>query len=162
VLPEQEVTVYVGSPLFIRLEADESLDDLPALPPKYTWWGPNTREGELCYATRTPGRLRLEDAVRYPHRVLTAVAIQNGADEPLTFERLNLPVRKLAVYAARDARLWTELVRLVRKKKEPFAELHVESAPPEIAKGAEQLSPPRDPAKTHFLFRAFGSFFEEA
>ena len=58
ILPRQKLTIYVGSPLWVGLLADDPLGELPLQPPKLTWWGTNTREGEVCYASRTQGRLR--------------------------------------------------------------------------------------------------------
>lgn len=162
VLPHQSVDLYVGAPVWIRLQEAPStaLGDLPAATPIRTWWGPNTREGELCYATRTYGRLRLEDAVPYPHRVLTAIEVSNASDEPLSIERISLPVRRLSLYATSDGRLWTESVRLERSSDADFAALAINPGPPARAAGAEKLSEPREMASEHALFRAFGSLFK--
>lgn len=164
ILPRQELTIYVGSPLWIRLEEeggddDKLLADLPAQPPKETWWGLTPREGELCYASRTYGRLRLEEAARYPHRVMTAVAIDNSANAPLVIERLNLPVPRLSVYAAEDGRLWTETITLARSEVDEMAELRLGKTPPAAARRAELVSPARDSDDTNLFFRAFGSLF---
>jgi hypothetical protein len=158
ILPSHQVTVFVGSPVWVRLESGGMpLGEFPAYPPKETWWGPNTREGELCYATRTYGRLRLEEAANYPHRVTTAVRIHNQHSEPLHVERLNLPVRRLTVFAASDQRLWTEAVALEHALDNQLAELRLESAPPAEAQHAKLLSLPRDNTKSSVLFRALGS-----
>jgi len=164
VLPRTEVVIYVGSPLWIRLEEeqgddDKPLADLPAQPAKETWWGPSPRVGELCYATRTVGRIRLDEASRFPHRVLTAVTIKNDAGLPLAIERLNLPVRRLSVYAAKDGRLWTESVTLERAEAEEMAALEVGREPPKVARDAELISRARDSDRTNVLFRAFGTLF---
>jgi hypothetical protein len=159
ILPRQKLTIFVGSPLWVRLLADEELGELALQPPKLTWWGKNTREGEVCYASRTQGRLRVEEAALYPHRVLTAVLVQNDADEPLSFDRLNIPVRRLGVFAARNGRLWTESVTLERAAGEEFAVLHIGDGAPDVANDAECVSEPRDADREHSLFRAFGSLF---
>ncbi len=162
VLPHQNVTLYVASPLWLRLEEAPNtfLDELPATAPTQTWWGPSTMEGEPCYAARTHGRFRLEDTEAYRHRVLTSVDVQNAADEALLIQRLNVPVRRLSVYAAADGRLWTEAVHLQRSSRDAFAELHVGDQPPAEAVGAQRLCGPRDAGKEHTLFRAFGSLFK--
>jgi hypothetical protein len=159
ILPRQKLTIYVGTPLWVRLLADEPLGELPLQPPKLTWWGTNTREGELCYASRTQGRLRVEDAALYPHRVLTAVLVDNDSDQPLSFDRLNIPVRRLGVFAARNGRLWTEAVTLERAAGEELAVLKIGDEAPDVAKDAELVSEPRDADREHSLFRAFGSLF---
>lgn len=159
--PRQTVFMYVGMPVWVRLGADgpeRSLGEFPAYQPTETWWGPDTMEGEVCYATLTYGRLRLGDVVVYPHRVLAAVRIQNDADKPLYMERLNLPARTLSIFAAPDGRLWSEEVTLARTAGEDYADLTVGKAPPAQAGKATLVSPPRDPARAG-VFRAFGRLF---
>jgi hypothetical protein len=117
-------------------------------------------EGEMCYATRTYGRLRLEEARPGPHRVLTAARIVNRAAEPLTIERLNLPVRTLSIYSENGStRLWTEAVTLERGEGEELAELTVGDGPGADVDDAELVTPPREPPEGNYLFRAFGKLF---
>jgi hypothetical protein len=158
ILPETRVTLYVGSPVWVRLLQgdDEMLGDVPVSPPKEAWLGPNTREGELCYATRTYGRLVLDDAVLAPHRVITAVAIVNKSSQPFICERVNLPVRRLSVYASDDGRLWTESVTMERSGE--LARLVVDERPSAIAANAVRVTGPRD-TEDGGMFRAFGTLF---
>jgi len=162
ILPHTEVRLYVGSPLWIRLVQgeDDPLGELPASPPKEAWVGSSTRDGELCYATRTYGRLRLEDAALRPHRVMTSVAINNGSGHPFVCDHVSLPVRRLSVYASSEGRLWTEPISLEQSASEEFAKLDVSSGPPEEARGATLLSGPRDAGQRGGRFRAFGALFE--
>lgn len=158
ILPETRVTLYVGSPVWVRLlqGENEMLGDLPVLPSKEAWLGPNTREGELCYATRTYGRLVLDDAIQAPHRVMTAVAIANTSQQPFVCERVNLPVRRLSVYASEDGRLWTEAVTMERSGE--LARIVVDAKPPAVAAGAVRVTGPRD-TEDGGMFRAFGTLF---
>jgi hypothetical protein len=162
ILPRTEVRLYVGSPLWIRLlhGADDLLGDLPATPPKEAWVGSSTLNGELCYATRTYGRLHLEDVTLRPHRVMTSVTIHNGADHPFVCDHVSLPVRRLSVFASSEGRLWTEPISLERSANEEFAKLDVSSGPPEAARGATLLSGPRESGQRGGRFRAFGALFE--
>jgi hypothetical protein len=155
-----EVAIYVGSPLWLRLQenAVTLLEELPALRSNMAWWGPSTIEGELCYASRTPGRIRAEEMVIYPHRVITQVRIVNRAEASLVLERLNLPVRRLGLFATDEGALWTETVVLQRGQKQDFAELSLTQGPPDVAGIVERVSEPRDSGGTD-LFRAFGSLF---
>jgi len=78
--PGEEISVFVSSPLWVRIEAGEPgklLRELPVFRPSDTWFGPNTREGELCYASRTHHRLRLEQIPARPHRAVTSVLVRN-------------------------------------------------------------------------------------
>jgi hypothetical protein len=163
VVARAAVTLYVGSPLWVRISAGSParvLGDFPAFQPQLTWWGPSTILGESCYATRTYGRLRLEEARPGPHRVMTAVRIVNRSADPLVIERLNLPVRMLSVHAANgSSRLWTEAVTLERGEHEAFAELALEEDPgPDVA-GAARIGAAREPFHENPLFRAFGKLF---
>ncbi|HEX4339301.1 MAG TPA: hypothetical protein VH062_25515 [Polyangiaceae bacterium] len=158
ILPETRVTLYVGSPVWVRLlqGEDEMLGDLPVSPPKEAWLGPNTREGELCYATRTYGRLVLDEASLAPHRVMTAVSIENKSEQPFVCERVNLPVRRLSVYASEGGRLWTEPVTMERSGE--LARIVVGDSPPPVAPGAVRVTGPRD-IEDGGMFRAFGTLF---
>ena len=161
--PHEQVTVYVGSPLWVRVsdaEHKQTLEELPAFRPSLTWFGPNTREGQLCYGTRTYGRLRLAEVVHYPHRVMTAVSINNGGDKPLLLERLLLPVQRFSVYATASGELWTESATLEREPGEELATLQLGTKPPGQAAGAKQVSKPRETSSQKLLFHAFGSLFK--
>ena len=155
------VSVYVGSPLWLRIiEAgtERVLEDMAALGPRLTWFGPNSMDGEICYASRTFGRLRLEEVQLQPHRVTTAVKILNRAALPLTIESLRLPVPRLSVYATPGADLWTEPLVLERGEGRDLAELRVSSGPPGEAHGATLVAEPRESGGTNMI-RAFGSLF---
>jgi len=161
ILPRTEVKLYVGSPLWFRLlhGDDEPLGELPGSPPKEAWVGPSTRTGELCYATRTYGRLRIDDAALLPHRVMTAVTINNGSGLSFVCDHVSLPVRRLSVFASTEGRLWTEAVTLERTATDDLAKLEVGKGPPAEARGARLVSGPRDVGETAGRFRAFDALF---
>jgi hypothetical protein len=158
ILPRTKVTLYVGSPAWARLlqGEDEMLGDKPLSPPKEAWLGPNTQEGELCYATRTYGRLALDEIVLAPHRVMTAVTIENRIEQPFVCEQVNLPVRRLSVYATSGGRLWTEAVTLERVGE--LARLVLDDKPPPVVSDAVRVTGPRD-IDDGGMFRAFGTLF---
>lgn len=154
----ERLTLFVGSPLWLRLSVSgRLLADLPIYRPSDTWFGQTTMEGELCYASRTVCRTRLEETIRRPHRALSAVQIKNLADEPLPLERVKLPVPYLALYVADDGRLWTQ--DLVFERHADGADrARLEKHAPRHASGAELLSPPRI-EDSNLMKRAFGSLF---
>lgn len=160
ILPRTEVRLFVGSPLWVRFlqGADEPLGELPASPPKEAWVG-STQDGELCYATRTYGRLRIDDAALLPHRVMTPVTINNGSSHTFLCDHVSLPVRRLSVYASSEGRLWTEAVSLEHRSEE-LARLEVSPGAPPEAHNAVLLSGPRDAGPSGGRFRAFGALFE--
>ena len=88
-----EAVVYVSSPLWVVLSTaqDLKLAEIPIVRPSDTWLGPSTREGELCYASRTFLRLSLDNLPRRPHRATSMVRILNHADTALPLRALKLP-----------------------------------------------------------------------
>lgn len=63
----EEATVYISLPLWLRASAGgELLLDVPVVRQSDTWFGAITGPGELCYASRSRGRLRLEDLPATP------------------------------------------------------------------------------------------------
>ncbi len=159
----EHVTVYVSTPLWLRVVAGESPDELLEIPiyrPSDTWFGPNTREGELCYASRTRFVLNLENAPMVPHRATTALQIHNRASRPLTLDRVNLPVDTLALYQGLDGRIWTPDVSLVRAQDDDFAELRVAGREPGGTPGATRIAEPRRVAAGNAMIRAFSSLLK--
>ena len=73
------MTIYVSSPVWIRLETATGtlLDELPTIRQSDTWHGPNTREGELCYASRTFCRTNIDALPIRQNRALSPVIIYN-------------------------------------------------------------------------------------
>lgn len=152
----ERLTIYVGSPLWLQLKVGERLlADIPTFRPSDTFFGRTTMEGELCYASRTYCRVRLEDTVRRPHRSLTAVEIHNLAKTPLPLDRVQLPVAHLALYRATDGRLWTQDVTFERGELADSVKLA--KGKPKHAAGAELLTPAR--LDDHNLLKRFSSLF---
>lgn len=108
-------TLYVGTPLWaqVALGAGPPALDLPSQPPKETWFGETPREGQLCYASRTSGRLSRADVPRWPARALTAVRVRNEGREPLVLDRIQVPTEGLALHAHPDGALETDSVDVV-------------------------------------------------
>lgn len=170
----ESVTLFVSTPVWVvltvsrkrprtkgkRNETDtESLRlfEVPAERFTDTWFGPNTRVGELCYATRSSGRLDLADLPQRPHRIVTPVRIDNKAADALEFQRVQVPVPQLAVYRDAAGALWTNGVTLTRENSGDLAAVRVDAAPPRTpAGGIERLSEPRSVVTGSAVVRAFG------
>lgn len=161
--PGEETTLYVGSPLWVRVETGEPplvLRDLPIRRPSDTWFGPNTRQGELCYATRTRATLDLENLERTTRRAVTALGIRNLAETPLRVEKVKLPVPLLSVFDSRSTRLlWTEAVTMTRRAESEIAGIEVHDSPPEEAGETSLLTAPREQVERGLLVRAVGNLF---
>lgn len=165
VLPDEAVTLYLSTPLWIRVElveTDRRLHEVSSHRMSDTWFGPSTWEGELCYATRTAGRLRLDRLPLRLHRALTPLKIRNTTPEPLTLERVQLPVPHLSLYVTPDNVLWTEAVTMIHREGGQGAAVQIRDGPPVDAKDAERMQDPREKSK-HGLFTstfsAFGALF---
>lgn len=165
VLPKESVTLYLSTPLWARIELVESermLQEVPSHRMSDTWFGPSTQTGELCYATRTTGRLRLDQVPVRPHRALTPLQIRNQAPEALALERVQLPAPHLALYeTARDG-LWTDAVTMIRREGEAGADIRIAEGAPSDAGDAARVQEPRETSKQGLItstFSAFGALF---
>lgn len=155
------VDLYVGTPVWLRLESAEPrhlLLDVPTRRPSDSWFGPSTTEGELSYAGRTSARLRRENLPVSPHRAVTRVRLTNRAPDPLLLERLNLPVPNLTLFADAEARLWTQAVSVEREEDGKLAKVRIDDRPPAEAKGVERLSEPREARSKNVFSRALDTF----
>jgi hypothetical protein len=182
----ERVTLYVSTPVWLVLSVgrpssgpkqrggsrrapparernatdDVRLTELPSYRLSDTWFGPSTREGELCYASRTAGRLTLDELPRRPHRAVTPVTIHNHAAQPLVIDRVQVPIPLLSLYVDADDALWTNGVNLTRESDGDHAALRVEPSPPRTRRGApERLAPPRTTSSGSAVVRAFSRLF---
>jgi hypothetical protein len=135
------------------------LYELPSTRPSDTWFGPSTLVGEFCYASRTAGRLSLEELEFRPHRAITPIRVVNRADDPLFFEKVKLPVQYLSVYRSETQFLWTESVRLERGDAGDMAALDISHRTPPQAGSAHKIGPARLQAGRNLVVRAFSKLF---
>ncbi len=153
-------TVYVSTPLWFVLASGspaQTLFEIPIQRPSDTWFGPSTREGETCYASRTHVRLNLLNLNMDPCRAITQVHIHNNAPIPLLIERLNLPVPYLSLFHTQAGALWTETVTVGQTRGTSLAEFNIEEEPPTDATGAKLLCVPRQNAQEGMLVRAISA-----
>lgn len=166
----ETVTVYVGSPLWVRIEAGDPamvLAEFPIVRPSDTWFGPNTYQGELCYASRTVCRLRLEDVSLRPHRAITAVAIKNNARRALRLERMKLPVVYLPLFHAHghaeghveSGAFWTSDLTISYDEGEALVPIEYDSHTPKHAGKATLVAPARNRGEDNVAMRMFSSLF---
>jgi hypothetical protein len=158
--PKGEVTAFLSSPVWVRLQLDDPerhLHQEPTFRPSDTWFGPTTIEGELCYAARTSVRFHLENLPSRPFRAVTVLKIMNHAESVLPLARIRLPLPHLSLYGGEDGRLWTENVILDRKQDGDFAEIKLTRSAPTEAGSCEKVSKPREEIRRHVLIRSFTS-----
>jgi len=163
VLPKDEITVHLSTPLWIRIEVGEQrrlLLETPAFRPSDTWFGPDTTQGELCYAARAAMQLNLEKVPLRAHRAITAVQVRNLGSEALTVDRLNLPVVYLSLFLGADDELWTENVVFERPAGSEEFQLRLrETAGRSSVRGAGAVGAPRKVIPDRVSVRALASLF---
>lgn len=163
--PGEAVTLYLSSALWVRVvlaDSDRRLCELPSHRMSDTWFGPSTREGTLCYATRTAGRLRLDRLPLRLHRAVTPLRVRNQADEPLALERVQLPAPHLTLFRGANDMLWTNAVSMRHTAAIEGADVSVEDGPPEAAPDADRVQEPRETDQRGLFtstFSAFGALF---
>lgn len=162
VLPGRSVTVYVSTPLWLRVESEEgeTLLEEPTVRLSDTWFGPSTRVGELCYAIRTHAFPDLAELPVLAFRAITRLRIENTSHSELELIRLSLPAPNLSLWFDADhpeRGLWTSYVVLRRSSDGETAEVDVvRGAPPELAK-PERVSWPRQRQSRNVVVRAMSA-----
>ncbi|MDX9723248.1 MAG: hypothetical protein RBU37_21025 [Myxococcota bacterium] len=131
VLVGEKATIYVSTPAWVQLESSDAriLCTLPTRQPNAAWFGANTREGELCFASATRAILERAELEPRPARLYTMVFIENHAEVPLEVLRFKLPVNALELYHGEH--LWTQSV-LVERRKDLSIDARVLTGPPGI------------------------------
>ena len=145
-LPGDEAVFYVGSQLWVHVEAGmppRELTDVPTLRLSDTWFGTSTREGEACYASKSNARTGLGDVPIRPARALTRVRLVNRGADKLRLERLKIPVSHLALFMGSDGRCWTQSLVVERGNEGTEVTVRIESSAPEEAGHVERIADPR-------------------
>ncbi len=156
-LPKDEVLLYLSTPVWVQLIAvgpEQVLAEVPSFVMSDTWWGRDTRSGELAYASRTLARLTLDDFQFRPGRAVTPVKLRNRGASTLDLTKLVLPARQLLLYVDEQHRLWTDTVTATGEGS--VVEVDVPARPPD---GVELLSGPRQRPDRLALNRLFGGLF---
>jgi hypothetical protein len=158
VLGGHEATLYLTTPVWVRLSAGEQgkrMFERPCHRPSDTWFGPSTREGELCYAGTTTARLSLDELTQRPGRAVTRVHIVNQAQSLLALDRINVPAPALSVFASAQHRLWTEPLEVRREHDGAIRGVTIARGPAAEAKDTVLLSGPRQSGDQNPFSRAF-------
>ncbi len=157
----QRGTLYISTPLWLSgfIEGyKEPIFDLPIILPKDTWFGPNPRTGEICYATAIDGRTELKYLTRRAFRAVTPIEFHNTSNQQLRFDRMNVPVPALPLfYSETTGRLWTSQIKVLHEGLDKPPRIRLENRTPPLAGEVTYLHPPREPAG--MLFNMFESFF---
>ncbi|MCX4027768.1 hypothetical protein H0A36_23300 [Endozoicomonas sp. SM1973] len=129
-MPEEQITLYVSVALWLRVSVKsptiesinnnkddyKTLCELPIRELSNTWFGPNTLEGELCYASKTHALVNQESLTLKPYRAIVPVSVINNQPEILKVEKINIPVPALGLYRNSSGLFWASGVTLVKLK----------------------------------------------
>ena len=120
------VMLYVSTGLWLQpCIGDMVVAEVPVYRLSDTWFGPDTRSGELCYASLTRARSSIEGPDLYPFRAVTPIDVVNQGTDPLRIEQLRVPVPLLALHVDEDGRLLTDAIALKRGEGETQASLEI-------------------------------------
>lgn len=157
VLAGEEVTLFVSTPLWIRVRAGSGrrvLTEIPVVRTKDTWLGTTTLDGELCYASRTAARLHEENLPQRPHRAITEVILRNPSESELLVDRLGLPVVHLPLYWSAERGFCTPRITLEQGEPTELANVKIGERAP--AAGAERVAEARTRVTRNVFVRALG------
>ncbi|MEE2787017.1 MAG: hypothetical protein VX589_06730 [Myxococcota bacterium] len=122
----RSVDIFVSTPLSLRLMDATTMQhvlEVSTIQLPLTWFGPNPRDGEVCFASLTQARLDPLKLLIHPVRAITRVTIDNRHREPVRVERLKLPAPLLDLYTNQDHQIWTNAITLVRRESGQSAQL---------------------------------------
>ncbi len=160
--PGEELTLYVGQPVWARFlvgPPEVSLLEFPIVRPHDTWFGANTRAGDLCYSEKIGARMDLANLAIRPHRAISVVHIQNRASTQLALEKLELPAPNMSLFADGQGRLWTEAVTIERREDGEEAAIRLDRGAPPQALSPRIVGGPRAALARGGLGRVFGGVF---
>lgn len=159
IVPGASVVIYLNTPLWLTIgvagKKYSLLKEVATQRLSDTWFGASTREGELCYASQTVGRLDIDKLPFRVQRAITPLRIENQAKNDLIFERIALPVPSLSLFSTKSGQLWTQDVSLVREDDGDFAKLKLGSSQPD----SSLINGPRVDLGHGQLVRAFSAIF---
>jgi hypothetical protein len=154
--PKQHATLFISTVLWARVTVGEqTLAELPSVRLSDTWFGANTRHGELCYASQTRALLNLDNVQYSPLRAITPITINNQGEDNVRLERINVPVPYLTLYCD-GKRFWTSGVNILREKNLATANVQIEAS---ARQDAFLVAPPRRPVRGGVLDRAVDLLF---
>ncbi len=160
--PKETVVFFAGAPVWVNIAVGNSpisLTTIPIARPSDTWFGPDTLEGELCYAIRTAARIRIEELPFIPWHAITPLSITNLDDKILTLDRIKMPIPNLTCYESNDSFLWTSKVKVDRKNNAASVSVTIDDSPPAEAGEITLLSHPRIQPMGDGVTRTLSSFF---
>jgi len=154
----EDILLYVSSPVWVRIQTGKRskiiLEEVPTFVLSDTWFGPNTREGQICYAGHTHCSPHLSDVPSGPDRIISPMLIKNRAKHPLMLENISVPLPYLSVYSDKENFLWTEQL-YVFSGEEAGPEVEVAKGPPKALDEIKLLTKARLDIRTSTSIKRF-------
>lgn len=156
----ESIQLYISAPVWIRIEAGTAatvIDEIPTEVLPDTWFGNNTRDGELCYANRYPCSPYLDDLIRDTTSITIPFLITNQTKSTMLIETLKVPLNNLSIYRDAENSFWTEQLHLRHDDKNPVLIDPIVQGVMKTLKTPERISQARLPLKQklHSLFNPF-------
>lgn len=165
VLPEEQVSLFILTPLFLRIDrADpqKNLCDIPIHRSSDTWFGPMDSTGALGYASPSRAYLDLKEVPLRPHTAITSITIRNLGRTQLHLDRINVPSKRLSLFHSQTTGFWTNRLGLDRNEDDEMAHLRLDRQPPSEAGATEFVVGPRSPEEESIpAIRAFSRIFTQ-
>jgi hypothetical protein len=163
VLPGEEVSLFILTPLFMKIEQakpEKSLCEIPIYRPSDTWFGPMDSTGTIAYANPSRAYLDFKEVPLRPHTAITAITIRNNGQTQLHLDRINVPSTRLSLFHSATSGFWTDRLTLERRDDDEMAILRLDKRPPQEAGTTEFVTGPRAPDDAAIpAIRAFSRIF---
>lgn len=164
--PQQHIQLFLSTPLWLQVyqpdkagKAGQLLLETSLSPNAETWFGPDTLTGELCYMVQTCARLSPDAVSAKDHYATTPIRLHNDGDDELVLERLNVPVPHLGLSICEKGRLWTPEVNYRCTQDSNQVEFKIMPGVSALAKGAQEMAPPRTRLRRQTMVRAWKLLF---
>ena len=118
-LPKQEILLYVTIPLWLQLSISsvkKPLIDIPTVRISDTWFGPNTQEGVIGYASRATDQLNADLSENHGLKATIAVKIKNLSNNVLALDKISVPSPNLDLYVDKSGQFWTRRITLIKEQ----------------------------------------------
>jgi len=119
-----------------------------------TWFGSNTRRGELCYLFPSQITQDAEMLRRIPHRATLELRLCNREGGHLMVDKINLPAQYLPVYRVDGKAFWTTSLSITNEKLTDELSLHYGKTVPCRHELLQLISEPRVRSEARTILRA--------
>lgn len=119
-----------------------------------TWFGSNTRRGELCYQFFSDVEHEVDSGVRVPHRAMLELRLCNRDGDHLSLDKINLPAQYLPVYRVDGKSFWTTALTITNEKLTDELSLHYGKTVPCRHEVLQLISEPRLRSEARTILRA--------